>query len=115
MVISIKDNKINCKVVSTPEKIRQGMMRKTFDGFEGMLFIMPENEMQSFWMKNCIIPLDIVFIDGNTIEDISPNCPPCHSERCPSYQGKGGMVLELPANYCRENMIKIGDTVDFEF
>jgi len=115
MVISIKDKKINCVVVHTPEKIRQGMMMKTFDGFDGMLFIMPHDEMQSFWMKNCIIPLDIVFISGRQIEDISPNCPPCQTEDCPSYQGKGGMVLELPGGYCRNNEIKIGDLVDFEF
>ena len=115
MVISIKDSKINCKVVSTPEKIRQGMMGKTFDDFEGMIFIMPENEIQSFWMKNCIIPLDIIFIDGNTIEDISPNCPPCDSMECPSYQGKGGMVLEVPAGFCKKTGIKIGDTIDFNF
>jgi uncharacterized membrane protein (UPF0127 family) len=91
------------------------MMFKTFDGFDGMLFIMPEDTIQSFWMKNCIIPLDIVFISQGVIEDISPNCPPCVDDDCPNYQGKGGMVLELPGGTCRKKGIRIGDRVDYQF
>jgi uncharacterized membrane protein (UPF0127 family) len=114
MNLSINDNNFNCKVVSTPEKIRTGMMFKTFDGFEGMLFIMPEDTIQSFWMKNCVIPLDIVFISNGVIEDISPNCPPCVDDDCPSYQGKGGMILEIPGGTCRKKRIRIGDKVDYQ-
>jgi hypothetical protein len=57
MYISINNNKFNCKVVSTPEKIRLGMMGQSFSNFDGMLFVMPEDTTQSFWMKNCVIPL----------------------------------------------------------
>ena len=48
MVISINNSKFNCKVVSSPSKIREGMMGKTFSGFDGMFFIMPEDGEQSF-------------------------------------------------------------------
>lgn len=113
MKISINDNQFICKVSSTPENIRQGMMGRTFDGFEGMLFIMNQDTNQSFWMKDCIIPLDILFISGNVIQDISPNCPPCQSEECPHYEGFGGFVLELPGGTCRNKKIRIGDRVDF--
>lgn len=111
MRISINDNTFSCKVVSTPEKIREGMMGKTFDGFDGMLFIMPEDTDQSFWMKNCIVPIDIIFISEGVIQDISPNCPPCKSVECPSYEGFGGFVLELPGGTCRSKKIRIGDYV----
>jgi uncharacterized membrane protein (UPF0127 family) len=114
MNLSINNNNFNCRVVTTPNQIRQGMMFKTFDGFDGMLFIMPEDTVQSFWMKNCIVPLDIIFISNETIEDISPNCPPCVDDECPSYQGKGGFVLELPGGTCRSKKIRIGDKVVFE-
>ena len=67
MYISINNNKFNCKVVSTPEKIRLGMMGQSFSNFDGMLFVMPEDTTQSFWMKNCVVPLDIVFIKKNIV------------------------------------------------
>lgn len=101
-------------MVHTPKDIMRGMMGKTFEGFDGMLFIMPEDGPQSFWMKNCIVPIDMVFISDNIIEDISPNCPPCIDDECPSYQGVGGFVLELPGGTCRSKKIKIGDEVVFE-
>jgi uncharacterized membrane protein (UPF0127 family) len=114
MYISINNNKFNCKVVSTPEKIRLGMMGQSFSNFDGMLFVSPEDTTQSFWMKNCVVPLDIVFIKKNIINDISPNCPPCDTEECETYEGDGGFVLELPANTCRSLGIKIGDRVDYQ-
>lgn len=113
MELSINDNTFFCKVVHTPKSIRNGMMGKTFDGFDAMLFIMPEDTQQSFWMKNCVIPLDIIFISDGVIQDISPNCPPCYDEPCPSYQGDGGFVLEVPSGTCRSKKIRIGDEVVF--
>jgi uncharacterized membrane protein (UPF0127 family) len=114
MVISINNNKFNCKVVSSPSQIKDGMMGKAFDGFDGMFFIMPKDGNQSFWMKNCIVPLDMIFISKNIINDISPNCPPCDADDCPSYKGQGGFVLEVPAGTCRNQGIKIGDIVDYD-
>jgi uncharacterized membrane protein (UPF0127 family) len=90
------------------------MMGKTFDGFDGMFFIMPKDGNQSFWMKNCIVPLDMIFISKNIINDISPNCLPCDADDCPSYKGQGGFVLEVPAGTCRNQGIKIGDIVDYD-
>ena len=60
------------------------------------------------------IPLDIIFIKKNIVNDISPNCPPCDTEECETYEGDGGFVLELPANSCRSLGIKIGDRVDYQ-
>jgi uncharacterized membrane protein (UPF0127 family) len=113
MEIKINDNRFNCKVVHKKEDISRGMMNKTFDSYEGMLFILPQKGEQSFWMKNCIIPLDIIFIDDNTITNISHNCPPCKEESCPSYKGYGGFVLELPGGTCKMMDIKKGDKVDY--
>ena len=113
MLVKINNTNLDCKVVSSPQKTMEGMMYKTFDGFDGMLFILPKFGLQSFWMKNCIIPLDILFIDDNQIESISHNCPPCKSDNCPSYKGYGGMVLELPGGYCKRNGISVGDQLEF--
>ena len=113
MIISIKDNKFNCKVVATPKKIREGMMFKKFNGdFDGMLFFM-ERGPQSFWMKNCLVSLDMIFIDNGIIHNIQHHCKPCKTKDCPGYKGYGDMVLELPGGTCEKYDIKKGDEVKF--
>jgi uncharacterized membrane protein (UPF0127 family) len=111
MNIKINNNKFKAKVVTSPEDRSEGMMFKNFDGFDAMLFIMDKDEEQSFWMKNCKVPLDIVFISRDTITKIHSNCQPCKSIKCPSYEGNGNIVLELPGGVCRKNNIKVGDKV----
>jgi len=77
-----------------------------------MLFLMKGDE-QCFWMKDCIVPLDIIMISDNTITEIHHQCPPCESEDCESYCGEGDVVLELPSGTCKKLGIQIGDEVDF--
>lgn len=113
MKINLKNKPFTIKVVHKRDDLSNGMMNKTFDGFDGMLFLMPQAEEQSFWMKNCIIPLDIVFLDKNKITNISHNCPPCKTKKCPTYGGFGGFVLELPGGMCKKLGLKIGDRVDY--
>ena len=67
MKVIIENNILKVKVSSTKKSITDGMMGKRFDeSFDGMLFFMPELDNQSFWMFNCIIPLDIIFINGTS-------------------------------------------------
>jgi uncharacterized membrane protein (UPF0127 family) len=89
------------------------MMGKKFDNnFDGMLFMMPEKKTQTFWMYNCIIPLDIIMIDGNVITKINHNCLPCGNEEdCEMFEGFGNTVLELNGGTCKELNIKEGDKI----
>ena len=64
MLLKINKNSFNVKVLIESSETSEGMMNKTFDNFDGMLFIMGDGS-HSFWMMNCIIPLDIIFIDKN--------------------------------------------------
>jgi len=113
MIISINNKKIKVKTVITEKDTQKGMMGKKFDDtFNGMLFIR-QNGNHCFWMKNCIIPLDIIFIDGNTITEIHHNCPPCTTEECDNYCGEGDLVLELMGGFCKKFDFKIGDEVKF--
>lgn len=113
MVISINNKKFKVKTVITDKDTKKGMMGSKFDNtFNGMLFIKNDGE-HCFWMKNCIIPLDIIFIDGNTITEIHHNCPPCTTEDCDNYCGDGDLVLELMGGSCKKLNINIGDEIVF--
>ena len=115
MEVIINDNIFKVKPLLTPKDIQRGMMFRKFDGdFDGMLFFMDEGP-QSFWMKNCVIPLDIIIIRNNVIVNIHHDCPPCHGNECPSYGGNGNIVLELEGGTCDYLGIEAGDTVEYLF
>ena len=114
MELIINNNLFNVNCVITQKDIKNGMMNKRFDDtFDGMLFIMEDGE-KSFWMKNCIIPLDIIIIKNNVIQKIHHNCPPCDTDDCPRYKGYGDLVLEIEGGSCEEYDIKEGDRVYFD-
>lgn len=111
--LKIKDNLFKVKVLTDKKSQREGMMGKTFDDeYQGMLFIMG-GDKQCFWMKDCLIPLDIIMIRKDVIVNIHSNCQPCHSEMCPSYCGNGNIVLELYGGTCDLLDIQPGDVVEY--
>ena len=113
MIISINNRKFKVKTVFTPEHTQKGMMGRKFGpDFSGMLFLM-DNSENCFWMKNCVIDLDIVFIQDNQITKIHHSCPPCENNDCLNYCGKGDMILELKGGSCRRMNISEGDFVEF--
>jgi hypothetical protein len=115
MKIKINQYKIKVKVVSSPDEISKGMMNKKFNGdYLGMFFFLTPGK-QSFWMKNCIIPLDIIFIgNDDTIVKIHHNCPPCDSDDCKHYTcDNADKCLELPGGLCQTWGIGEGDLVKY--
>jgi uncharacterized membrane protein (UPF0127 family) len=117
MNVFVNDNMFKVKVCVTPDTIQKGMMGQNFNSdFNGMLFMLGNNEEQSFWMKNCIIPLDIIFInDDMTIQNIQKNCPPCSSNDCEHYSGHGKYVLELAGGTCNECGISEGQKIKISY
>ena len=113
MKISIKNYEFDVEVMVSPKDIQKGMMGRVFTPhFNGMLFIMNESE-HCFWMKNCVIPLDIIFIKNDVIQKIHHNCQPCIKKDCNNYCGYGELVLELPGNDCKIKNINEGDKITF--
>lgn len=92
---------ISVEIADTNEKRMQGLMyRESLDEKAGMLFVFLNDATHGFWMKNTLIPLDMIWIDKNlTIIDIQ-TAQPCVSEECPSYipSGDARYVLEINAN-----------------
>jgi uncharacterized membrane protein (UPF0127 family) len=109
MSVIINGLKFPAEYMSKPEEIEKGMMdRDTLDGC--MVFKLNKGH-HSFWMKNCKIALDIVFVHNNRISKIHPNCPPAepHSMNPPRYTGIGDHVIEFPAGIASK--FKVGDQV----
>jgi uncharacterized membrane protein (UPF0127 family) len=116
MKVNINNNIFNVKTLIDKKSQSFGMMGKRFDEtFDGLLFLMG-GKKQCFWMKNCIIPLDIIIIKNNVIVNIHHDCPPCSDEfDCPSYCGRGNIVLELEGGTCEQVNIQAGDSVEYLF
>ncbi|MBI4158790.1 DUF192 domain-containing protein [Candidatus Woesearchaeota archaeon] len=107
--------KIRIEVADTGDKRSRGLMfRENICKNCGMLFIFDDLDYISFWMKNTLIPLDIVFIDENfTIVDIQYAIP-CEEDPCRTYdsRGKAKYVLEVNEGFTEENNIKLGDKIE---
>ena len=92
---------IAVEVVADPETRALGLMhRPVLRADKGMLFLFPDTDVHSFWMKDTLIPLDMIWIDeGSRVVDVKANVPPCKADPCPSYtpSGPARYVLELAA------------------
>jgi uncharacterized membrane protein (UPF0127 family) len=96
----------------TPEQKVQGLMhRKMLAPQSGMLFLFGDPQALSFWMKDTLIPLDIIFIrkDG-TINHIHPNAVPLDLSRISS-MGPVSAVLEINGGEAQSLGIVPGDVV----
>jgi uncharacterized membrane protein (UPF0127 family) len=107
-----KVHRFRVEVARTSAEQAQGLMFRTAMGAdEGMIFPMEPNRQASFWMKNTVIPLDLVFIDGERrVESIAANAVPYSLEPIPS-RGKVAAVLELNGGRAAALGIAAGDRV----
>ena len=105
--------KISVELATTNETRNRGLMyRHSLGADDGMLFVFPNLDYHSFWMKNTLIPLDIIWLDSNwRVTDIYMNAPPCTRIPCPVYRPlqKAQYVLELPAFSTNRYSIAIGN------
>ena len=112
-----KEIQINIEIADEPEERTQGLMnRSSLPEKQGMLFIFEEEKVLGFWMKNTLIPLDMIFIDADKkIAHIEHGAIPCKADPCPVYSSneKVKYVLELNGGFSEENSIKIGNNVEF--
>ncbi|WP_417595626.1 DUF192 domain-containing protein [Parasphingorhabdus sp.] len=93
------------------QQARGLMFRTQLAADKGMIFPFPEDRLASFWMKNTVIPLDIIFVrrDG-TIESIAANTIPYSLASVESNEPVAA-VLEIAAGRAAELGIEPGDSV----
>jgi uncharacterized membrane protein (UPF0127 family) len=107
--------KFEVEIVTTPETRAQGLMyRKSLAANAGMLFLYPGEQPVSFWMKNTLIPLDMLFLkaDGR-IAHIAHNAVPL--DETPIDSGAAVQaVLEVNGGTANALGIKEGDRVEYQ-
>ena len=106
------DHPFTVEVVDTNESRAKGLMfRTSLAPDAGMLFDFKESREVSFWMRNTLIPLDMVFItQEGLIANIHVNAIPQDPTSIPS-DGPVMFVLEIPGGRSVELGLKPGDLV----
>jgi len=106
---------LEVEVVATPAKRRKGLMyRREMGRREGMLFVFPEEEKRTFWMKNTYLPLDIIYLDRERrVVSISKGAKPLSTSRYPS-EGPAMYVLEVLAGVAGELGVQKGQQLEVE-
>ena len=103
------------EIADTPAKRQLGLQyRKELASDHGMLFIFPAEQIQSFWMKDTPIPLDMIFIDRDwkivgVVHEATPFSLDSRSVSLPSQY-----VLEINGGLARKMGIERGDRVRFD-
>ena len=109
---------VKLELALTPDEISTGLMfRPSLADDRGMLFLFDRPRLPPFWMKNMLIPLDLVFLDGaGTVVDVIADVPPCAADPCPNYppSNPARAVLEINAGSAAAHGIEKGTTIAFE-
>lgn len=116
--LRVADQVVSLEVARTPEELETGLMfRRELPADRGMAFVFEEPTSTSFWMKDTLIPLDIVYVRDGVVTNIVDEAPPCESDPCPSYpsDGKIDTVVELAAGRAAELGIAVGSSLDLTY
>jgi uncharacterized membrane protein (UPF0127 family) len=109
---------IELEVTRTPQQQQMGLMyRSSLPKNRGMLFSFNPPTPTRFWMKNTIIPLDMIFLRNGRIIAIFSDVPPCSADPCQSYgpASEIDQVIELAGGRAEELGLKVGDKIAIEF
>lgn len=112
------DQVIKLEIAKTPDEQEMGLMYRTnLADDRGMLFAFNPPRPTQFWMKNTLIPLDMLFLRKGVIRAISANVPPCQADPCPTYGSRTediDQVIELRSGRAAELKLKVGDRIVIE-
>lgn len=115
--ICLKNKCFDVEIAKTEEEKGIGLMNiKYLDSDNGMLFLFENEDIYNFWMKNTLIPLDIIWIDKNKkVVFIKENAIPCNFEDCEIFypNQKAKYVLEINGGLAEKYGLKFGSKIEF--
>lgn len=106
---------LRVEVADTPEERERGLMfREELPEGRGMLFMFDKSQILHFWMKNTMIPLDILFFDERRNLVSAMTMEPCVADPCPLYPStaEARYALEVPAGFIERYGVGVGWSFD---
>lgn len=107
--------KLDIEIADDEYKTQTGLMyRDEMGELQGMLFVFPDEDLRSFYMKNTNIPLDIIYIDANkTIVSFQKNARPNNETSLPS-NVPAKYVLEINSGLSDQWQLEVGDKMEYK-
>jgi len=113
--VCIKGTCFRVEIAATADQRARGLMyRESLDYDRGMLFVYASEGVYQFWMKNTLIPLDIIWIGSDKrIVNIKRNAEPCGAVSCPTINpGADSLyILEINGGLADALGFVVGDEV----
>src|SRR5512133_2261411 len=111
--VAFKQTAFMAEVAATDQEKAKGLMyRQSLAKDRCMFFVYGEDGDHAIWMKNCLIALDVAWVDaeGRVVETAErvPPCSPMRGDDCPTYGGK------VPARHLKRIGLKKGDHLGWE-
>lgn len=112
-VVFADGTRVSVEIARTDAERARGLMfREDLAPNEGMLFIFDEVGFYPFWMKNTLIPLDMIWLDPEArVVSIQHSVPPCKADPCPTYPpiADALYVVEVVSGFAKTRGVKVGD------
>lgn len=114
--------RVSVEVAATEAARQRGLMfRERLAPGEGMVFVFDEVGHYPFWMKNTLIPLDMIWVDPRfKVVHVAHAVPPCKADPCPDYgppappEGAAIYVVEVVSGFAKSHGVKPGDVLAFK-
>lgn len=108
--------KLTVEVADSEKERSRGLMdREKLEGSDGMWFVFKDEAPRRFWMKNTLMPLDILFFNAKKeIVGFVEGMQPCKTSKCVSYPSRipAMYALEMPAGFVGEKGVRAGDKME---
>ena len=105
------------EVADTDQLREQGLMHRDHLAKDrGMRFVFEHEQIWAFWMKNTLIPLDVLWLDAEgRIVDVAEGMQPCEATPCPLYHPDqaSSFALEIAAGRYAEEKLQLGMRLSF--
>ena len=112
VTLSVGGKVVTAEVADEPQERATGLMfRKSLAPDSGMLFIMPEPEHASFWMKNTTLPLSVAYINQSGLILEIHDLRPLDEKPVPSTFSNIAYALEMEQGWFARNRILAGDRI----
>jgi uncharacterized membrane protein (UPF0127 family) len=110
---------IEVEIAANQQQRETGLMnRQSLAANKGMLFVYNDQDLRGVWMKNTLLPLDVLFLNHQAeIVAMLPNLQPCRQNPCPIYHSQlpATYMLEVNAGFINNHQLKIGQALGLPF